>query len=141
MSATGLETFDSTLQTTNIWLAELMDELEWEDRHRAYHAFRVVLHALRDRLPVNETAHLAAQLPMLVRGIFFEGWHPAGKPLKERSREEFLAHIEKSYPFDFEADVENIARAVFSVLEKHVTPGEIDDVKQALPAPVRKLWP
>jgi uncharacterized protein (DUF2267 family) len=141
MSATGLETFDSTLQTTNIWLDELMNEMKWKDRHRAYHALRAVLQALRDRLPVDEAAHLSAQMPLLVRGIFFEGWHPAGKPLKERSREEFLAHMEKAYAFDIKADVEGIARAVFGLLDRHVTAGEIDDVKQALPLPIRKLWP
>ena len=60
MSATGLEVFDRTLQTTNIWLGEVMREAEWPDRHKAYRAVRIVLHALRDRLPVDEAAHLSA---------------------------------------------------------------------------------
>jgi hypothetical protein len=28
--------------------------------------------------------HLGAQLPLLVRGIYYEGWHMAGKPTRER---------------------------------------------------------
>jgi uncharacterized protein (DUF2267 family) len=141
MTTTSLETFDSTLQTTNIWLNELMGELGYEDRHKAYHALRAVLHALRDRLPVNEAVHLGAQLPMLVRGFYYEGWHPANKPLKERTRDEFLVHITEAFLFDVDADSEQIVRAVFQVIARHVTAGEIDDVKHALPAGIRKLWP
>jgi hypothetical protein len=39
MSATGLEVFDSTLQKTNIWLKELMEEMGL-DRRKAYQALR-----------------------------------------------------------------------------------------------------
>jgi len=141
MSATGLATFDTTVKTTNIWLDELMQELHWSDRHKAYHALRTVLHALRDRMPVNEAVHLGAQLPMLVRGLYYEGWHPAGKPVKERSRDEFLTHITDAFLFDVNADSKEIACAVLRVLARHVTAGEIDDVKHVLPAGIRQLCP
>lgn len=93
MSATGLEVFDRTLHKTHAWLKAIMEELGTEDRHKAYLALRAVLHALRDRLTVEEVAQLAAQLPMLVRGLYYEGWDPTGKPLKERHKEAFLAHV------------------------------------------------
>ena len=73
MSQTGVTAFDSTLQTTNVWLHEIMDRMCWQDKHRAYHGLRAVLHALRDRLPVDQAAALGAQLPMLVRGFYYEG--------------------------------------------------------------------
>ncbi len=141
MSTTGLKVFDSTLQTTNIWLDEVMQEMGWDDRHKAYHALRAVLHTLRDRLPVNEAVQLAAQLPMLIRGIFFEGWHPQNKPVKERSQDLFLSHIGDAFLFDIEADSRNITRGVLGVLAKHVTAGEIKDVKGILPEDIRELWP
>jgi len=62
------EVFGTTLQKTNLLLKQLGDTLHWDDHHKAYHGLRAVLHALRDRLPVPEAAHLGAQLPMLVRG-------------------------------------------------------------------------
>jgi uncharacterized protein (DUF2267 family) len=99
-----------------------------------------VLHALRDRLPVDQAAALAAQLPMLVRGFYYEGWHPPGKPVKERHKEEFLAHIAAAFQDDPDVDPERVARAVFQVVSKHVTSGEIEGVKRSLPTEFRSLW-
>ena len=139
MSVTGLAVFDETVQKTNTWLKEIAQPLLC-DRHRAYQVLRAVLHCLRDRLTINEAAQLGDQLPMLVRGIYFEAWHPAGKPLKIHTREEFLGrmatHLTQA-PFE----LEDAARAVFQVLEKHVAWGEISDVIQGLPEEIRTLWP
>ncbi len=141
MSATGLKPFDTTLQLTNAWLNELMEELSWPQRERAYHALRAVLHALRDRLPVGEVAALGAQLPLLVRGIYYAGWHPADKPLKGHRREQLLAEVGAAFREDRDVDPERVARAVFQVLERHVTTGEVEGVKHLLPAELRALWP
>ena len=139
MSQTGVTAFDSTLQTTNLWLNEVMDRLGWRDKQRAYHALRAVLHALRDRLPVEEVVDLGAQLPMLVRGFYYEGWHPAGKPVKERRREDFLAHIDDAFAGDLGVDPEAVAQAVFHTLRSHVSRGEMEDVKAVLPEDIRAL--
>ena len=139
MSATGIKTFDSTLQTTNIWLDEIMEELHCNDRQKAYQALRAVLQTLRDRLTIDEASDLAAQLPLLVRGIFYEGWHPANKPLKERTLEEFLSHVAERFGRDTE-DPQRITQAVFEVLSAHITGGEIEHVKSSLPSAVRQLW-
>lgn len=140
MSATGLEVFDSTIQKTNIWLKDLM-ELLGCDRHKAYQALRAVLHALRDRLTVEEAAEFGAQLPMLIRGIYYEGWNPTGKPVKERHREQFLARIQQQFKGDAETNPEILAQAVFLLLQKRITQGEIEDVKHILPLEIRDLWP
>jgi len=141
MSVSAIGPIENAVHTTNIWLKELMEELGWEDRQRAYHAFGAVLHALRDRLPVAEVADFGAQLPMLIRGLYYEGWNPNGKPLKERRREEFLAHIATAWPGQAEIFPEGIAWAVFKVLEMHVSAGEIKDVQHVLPTEIRTLWP
>ncbi len=141
MSATGLDVFDRTVHKTNNWLHELMEVLGWPAKHRAYSALRGTLHALRDRLTVEEVAHLGAQLPMLVRGFYYEGWDPTGKPLKERHKEQFLARVAQEMSSDEPTDPERIARAVFAVLAKRVSEGEIQDVKHVLPGDIRHLWP
>jgi uncharacterized protein (DUF2267 family) len=139
MSATGLAVFDETVQKTNAWLKEIAEALGC-DRHRAYQALRAVLHCLRDRLTIDEAAQLGDQFPMLVRGIYYEAWHPAGKPEKIRSREDFLAWI-ATHLTHTPIEAEDAARAVFLVLEKHVAPGEVTDLIQVLPKEIRTLWP
>jgi uncharacterized protein (DUF2267 family) len=140
MNPTGVAAFDSTLQTTNIWLHDLMNIMGWRDKHRAYTALRSVLHALRDRLSVEHVAALGAQLPMLIRGIYYEGWHPHGKPVKERRREDFLYHVEKTFRDDLNVNAAEVTRAVFEVIAKHVTSGEVEHVKVTLPSEIRELW-
>jgi uncharacterized protein (DUF2267 family) len=141
MSMTGLDVFDTTCHKTNSWLKELMETLGWPDRHRAYGALRATLHALRDRLTVEEVAQFAAQLPMLVRGFYYEGWDPTGKPVRARHKEDFLAQIQQEFRYDEAFDPELVARAVFGLFAHRVSEGEIEDVKQVLPAEVRELWP
>jgi uncharacterized protein (DUF2267 family) len=141
MSATSLNVFETTLHKTNIWLDDLMQVLHLQDRHNAYRALRATLHALRDRLTVDEVAQLGAQLPILIRGLYYEGWDPSGKPTRERHKEEFLARIEQELRGADRVDPERVARAVFAVLARRVTAGEIEDVKHILPAEIRGLWP
>ncbi len=140
MPPTCLTLFETTLDVTNAWIDDLLERLEWEEPYRAYHALRAVLHALRDRLPVEQAAALAAQLPMLVRGFYYEGWHPHGKPLKERHKEAFLAHVRAAFRNGGCPDAERVTRAVFGVLAKHVSPGEVEAVKSCLPGELRALW-
>jgi uncharacterized protein (DUF2267 family) len=144
MSERGLSVFDETVQLTNIWLNELMEELGWEDRHRAYLGLRLVLQAIRDHLNVDEAVHLGAQLPMLVRGFYFEGWHPAHKPDRDRSVDDFVARIQDGFhqnPTDEPIDAAEVARAVFIVLSRRITEGEFGQVMHALPKAIRNLGP
>jgi uncharacterized protein (DUF2267 family) len=141
MSVTGLETFDHTVHKTNEWLKRVMELLGWDDRRLAYTALRATLHALRDRLTVQEAADLAAQLPMLVRGFYYEGWDPTGKPLKIRDREEFLDLITREFRgADEPVDAELVARAVFRLLSERITGAEVEDLRSVLPTEIRSLW-
>lgn len=133
--------FDSTVHEMNSWLKEISTEMEHPDRQIAYHALRGVLFALRDRLTVEEAVDLASQMPALVRGVYFEGYKPAGKPLRYRDRDVFLNRVAEELEKAGGANPETAARAVFAVLSQHISGGEIDDVIQMLPEDVRDLWP
>ncbi len=102
-----------------------------------------MLQTLRDRLTVDEAAHLSAQLRMQTRGIFFAGWHPAGTPHKWQTREKFLAELRHHLGSVEVSDGDSwgAVRTVFGVLGQHVSPGEVADLRQSLPEPVRRLWP
>lgn len=135
---TNIDGIDTTIQKTNVWLKEIMEGLGWTDRNKAYIALRAVLHALRDRLPVDEAVNLGAQLPMLVRGIYYDQWRPHGRPIKY-SRQGFLDFVQCQFN-EPDIDSEKITHAVFSVLARKVAQGEIQDIKQMLPKPMRELW-
>ncbi len=140
MSATIQGIFDETLQKSDAWLREIATALPG-DPGRAYVALRATLHALRDRLTPEEAVQLGAQLPMLIRGLYYEGWRPSATPLKERHRDQFLWHIRREFRNEPQVDAVQVARVVFKVLAEHVTGGEIEDVKHNLPSGIRDLWP
>ena len=142
MSATGLDVFDKSLQTTNIWLKELMEnEAVGPDRQIAWRVLGAVLHTLRDRLTVEQAAHLGAELPIIVRGLFYDQWHPAGKPEKERRAEEFVARVGAELSNLRPVNAEQATRAVFTVINLHVSAGQVEKIRQSLPEDIRRLWP
>ena len=141
MSASGVAALDHTIQETNSWLKALTEHLHFEDRHHAYSALRAVLHALRDRLTPETAVHLGAQLPMLVRGLYYEGWHMGGKPTSDRNAQEFADHVLKQLPPQFPMDPLTVTRGVFEILWKRLDPGETAKVIDHLPLPLRTLWP
>lgn len=140
--ATGMQhIFDATLQKSHHWLKELEELGQFQSEEQAYSVLRAVLHALRDRLTVAEAAHLAAELPMLVRGFYYEGWKPSSVPGKVRDREGFVESVREELRNDANFDAEEAIRAVFAFLQLKVSEGEIKDVEQMLPEPIRTLWP
>ena len=135
-------TWDSAFHKSNEWLNQLAVELGTENADEALPALRGVLHALRDRLPPDEATDLAAQLPLFIKGVYFEGWHPAATPVRARTRQAFLALVAKHAGRDVgEDEAETMARAVFRLLANRVTAGEIEDVRGNLPVEVGRLWP
>lgn len=139
MSATGLDVFDKSLQTTNIWLNEIMDELG-PDRKTAWKVLSTVLHKLRDRLPVDLAAHLGSQLPLLVRGAYYDQFEPAKQPVDCDSQEDFAAEVAEWLSDIRPVDPDTAIRVVFALLSRHVAAGQIDKVRNALPKGLRQAW-
>jgi uncharacterized protein (DUF2267 family) len=137
----GLDVFDTTLQQTNLWLKDLMRRLGTEDRRLAYRVLSRTLHAVRDRIGPENAVHLGAQLPMLVRGFYYEGWHMAGTPTRERLTEDFLEHVNIQVLRGLRLDPEKAVRAVFEVMCDKLDAGEIEKVMKVLPSELRNLWP
>ena len=140
MSATGLDVFDKTLQTTNIWLDEIMGDIG-PDRKTAWRVLGVVLHRLRNRLPVGLAANLGAQLPILVRGLYYDQYQPAGQPSECDTMEQFSAEVGEWLRDNRPVDPQAAVKTVFAVLARHVSKGEIGNVVQALPEGLRQAWP
>ncbi len=140
MSDGALSVFDKTVHEANTWLKEISNEMNHPDEQIAYHALRGVLFALRDRIPVEEALDLSSQLPVLIRGIFFEGYKISDKPEKYRDRDEFLNRVNAELEETRGENPENASKAVFKVLGRHVSKGEVDQVCASLPEGVRDMW-
>ncbi len=139
MSATGLDVFDKTLQTTHIWLNEISERIG-PDRQVAWKVLSTVLHKLRDRLPVELAAHLGAQLPLLVRGVYYDQFEPGRMPSACRTPEEFRAEVAEWLTDIRAVDPDEAIAAVFALLDRHLSEGQLAKVRGALPRGVRMAW-
>jgi uncharacterized protein (DUF2267 family) len=140
MSATGLDVFDKSLQTTHIWLNEICDEVG-PDKQIAWRVLGSTLRALRDRLRPDLAAHLASELPLVVRGAYYDRYRPSEQPRLTRSRAEFVKSIDADLQNIRPVNPDQAAQCVFRVLNHHIPKGQLDKVRAALPEDVREMWP
>ncbi|MFD6568042.1 DUF2267 domain-containing protein [Micromonospora profundi] len=142
MADTMISAFESSLDKTNLILKDIESAYGWpkERRNQSYAALRTVLHLLRDRLPVNESVEFAQQLPVLVRGIYFDGWNPSDVPIK-LNRDDFLYEVRQGFPYDAPGGPERVAQVVLDTLRRHVTQGEWQDVKDTMPKDLAMMLP
>ena len=141
MSAQGLEVIDQSVHLTHEWINELAGRLDWSSKRSALRLMRVTLHRIRDHLVVDEVAQLSAQMPVMIRGFFFEGWVPKDTPIKERRGEEFVAFIEHQMGEATEYRGPDDIKCVFDLLNARISRGEVEDVRASLPQDLRDLWP
>jgi uncharacterized protein (DUF2267 family) len=136
---TGLDVFDATVQQTNLWLKDLMARIPAVDRHYAYQLLRATLHAFRDRVGPENAVHFGAQLPMLIRGFYYEGWQPAKSQTKTRHLDDFLGAIELDAGRGLGSDIGSKVKAVFAVIASRIDAQEIEKLRKVLPAELKPL--
>lgn len=135
-----LEELSRAVKATEEWIDDLMRRLGWTDRERVYLVLLASLHALRDAVGRDEAVYIGAQLPHLLRGLYYEGWHPGGR-LAARGRTAFLERIHDGVHRDPGVDAEQVARAVFALLAARLPAAETEDAKAATPKELHNLWP
>lgn len=136
-----ISVFEKTEQKTMHWIKSISANMGSTDMQRSYTILRAVLHATRDRLRPEEAVQLGAQLPMLIRGFYYEGWDPHDKPKKYRHKAQFLEEIHKRVPTLDQTQLERAATAVFATLESEMPGGELEQVRHTFPEELRELWP
>jgi uncharacterized protein (DUF2267 family) len=137
--------FEDNKKDAVVLLQDVAQELETEDMNKAGRIFRAVLQAIRDRLPVNEAVHFASQLPIIWKGIYFDQYDPDKVPVKIRDAQEWINYIRNKNAFaadnDFQLDDEIAAafKAVFQVLQRHMSDGQLQQVKEAMHQEIQEL--
>jgi uncharacterized protein (DUF2267 family) len=137
---TTISDLNAAVTEAEDWVDDLMRRLGWQDRGRVYLALLATLHALRDCLARDEAVYIGAQLPTLLRGLYYEGWHPGARPAT-RSRAAFLERVHDGVRRDPGIDTEQVARAVFALLAARLPAAETEDAKAATPSVLHNLWP
>lgn len=141
MAAGYKSTIEHTIQLTNEWVHQIDELMPWDDSNKSFRLLRAVLHTVRDMLGVEEAAQLSAQLPLFIRGVYFEGWNPSVTPSPLREKPDFVARIVESFAPDMLDDPETLISHVLSVLNTRVSGGEMRDVREAMRKSVRDIWP
>ena len=141
MSAQGLQVIDHTVQLTHEWINELVERLDWSSPKDALRLMRITLTTVRDHLGHEEVSQFAAQLPLLIRGMFYEGWRPADTPVRERDRAGFILKIEALVGDVTDYRGPEDISTVFKLINAKISRGEVHDVRAGLPEAIRDLWP
>lgn len=144
MPQTDVTALNHTLEETHKWLQELRDQGPFESEQQAYSYLRAVLHAVRDRLTVEEASHFAAELPMLVRGFYYEGWRPALAPNRDRKTvDDFLEAVRESLRDETTpiSDTGAATTAVLGLLTNRMAEGQIRHARDQMPKDMQPLWP
>ena len=137
--------FEENKKDAIVLLQTVAQELKTDDNNKAGRIFRAVLHAIRDRLPVNDAVHFSAALPIIWKGIYFDQYDPAKVPVTIRNSEDWINYIRSKNAFaannDFQQDdeIREAFKAVFTALQKHMPDGQLRQVKDALNQEIQQL--
>lgn len=107
---------------------------------------RAVLHTLRERITISESFHLLSQLPMFLKAIYVDQWKFSEKPLDIKTKEEFIAEVERhqhqygEMEFSWNKSTEEIIRIVLSSLGKHISEGEYEDIIAQMPENIKEIF-
>lgn len=137
----GHHEFDHAVHEGNMWLSAIDDRLNLRNPGMAHAALRATLRVLRDRLTPEMAVHLSAQLPLIVRGLYFEGWKLNRTPSDDDNVERFCAHVAEQLPAGFPIDPRTVVTVVFAVMWNELDPGETAKIISFLPRGLRTLWP
>jgi uncharacterized protein (DUF2267 family) len=140
-------TFDHYAEDGNHLLKLLAQRLgDPENTLQAQRILRTVLHGIRDALPPAEALAFMSQLPVIIKGIFVEGWK-ISQPHRFKKPGEFAAYIRSlsgnaaGRDFGTDQELEGKIKEVFHLLdEEYFSDGQVDRLKNVLPEHLRTLF-
>ncbi|MFW5688518.1 MAG: DUF2267 domain-containing protein [Spirochaetota bacterium] len=141
----GLD-FNQYAQDGNEFMHRLARELGHPDREdQAAILLRAVLHALRDRISMQENLHVVSQLPMFLKGVYVDQWSYSEELDRLKTADEFARRVEENQEqlgeqrFDWNASTQELITKVLASVEEYLTEGEVKDIKSELPDEIAAL--
>ncbi len=139
--------FQKYAQEGQSFINDLAKELGHpEEVARTGIVLRAVLHTLRERITISESFHLLSQLPMFLKAIYVDKWKFSEKPLDIKTKEEFIAEVERhqqqygEMEFSWSKSTEEIIQIVLSSLGKYISEGEYEDIIAQMPENIKEIF-
>lgn len=143
MSQPGLylDRFEQTLKESNEWLKDISLSLQLNEPEESYAALRAVLHALRNCLDLDAALKFGDKLPLLFKGLYYEGWHPEQNVNTVPATKSFEEHVESLMNYGKKKmDARRVIDAVFGVLSGKLRERDIEEIAFLLPGELAGLW-
>ena len=139
-------TFEKHLQEASGFFKNLATQLGTpDDIDHAVRVLKGVFRALRRRIIPDDSLHIVSHLPLVLKGMYVDGW-TINEPLSEaQTLDEFLFDIrnntERKANADFASD--ELARkkitAVLNALKQFISNGEMRHVRDELPREIAQM--
>jgi uncharacterized protein (DUF2267 family) len=136
-NSASVAALDHAVQSAQTWVHDVAHEFDTKDLEFAYRVLRAWLHTLRDRISVQASANFAAQLPDLIRGVFYAGWDPSAVPEKYNAHE-YVLRFARDATIGAD-DVGKAASATTAAALHHLPAAQIEKVFEQLPADIRAV--
>jgi uncharacterized protein (DUF2267 family) len=140
--------FDKYANDGHTFVKHLANEFNHPDEvNRAGIILESVLHALRDRISIEENFDVISQLPMFMKAIYVDEWKYRKNVDRLKSLQEFTQKVkeeqskygEKEFNWN-ESTEELIERTIGLISERYWSEGLINDIKANLPADIHKIF-
>ena len=133
--------FDTSLQQAHEWLHAVGGELGTSNERSACAVLRAALHVIRDSLTMAQALELGDRLPVLVRGLYYEGWHLKNGLETKLTPEEAMASASQDLRWHNELpSQEETLRAAFNALRRLLPQDQVQNLLQAPPVSIQRLW-
>jgi uncharacterized protein (DUF2267 family) len=138
--------FNKYADQGNLFLNQLSDELNMaENKPRTLRILKAVFHAIRNRISAEESTHFIAQLPMVLKALYVDGWKIGQKTTHRSTHQDFIEDVYQlsggaEGAFKRKDEVERYVRAVLDSLSHYISEGEMADIAAMLPPQLRPYF-
>ncbi|MEX0646842.1 MAG: DUF2267 domain-containing protein [Balneolaceae bacterium] len=139
--------FEKYLHEAHDYFNHLAAELDHpNEKKRVVIIWRAVMHVIRDRIHIAESLDLISPLPMVLKGLYVEGWKYHESPLYDfetlaqmKTQVKALQNKYGEAEFDWSKPTEEIISITLKSLGRYVPETQLEHIKNMLPDDVKQV--